>query len=190
MLSSLVALDERVFQIMHQWAIVLPDIWVAFALCGVYVVPIILVWYWFARRRETALFAALTGIFAWLGLNNLIALYASRERPIPFITLNFPEKEFLFDRPGPSFPSDHTAFMTAITLAFYFAGERRVAGVLGGVTFLTVLARIVTAQHWPGDIIVGALVGLVAVLLFGLIRRPLDQWVIAPLIKFARKLGV
>lgn len=190
MLSSLVALDERVFQIMHQWSVALPGVWVAVALGGVYLVPIVLVWYWFARRRETALFAALSGIIAWLGLNNLIGALVVRDRPIPFIELNFPEKEFLFDRPGPSFPSDHTAFMTAITLAFYFAGERRVAAGFGVITFLTVLARIVTAQHWPGDIVVGALVGVVTVLALSAIRRPLDHWVIAPLVRFARKLGV
>lgn len=190
MLSSLIALDERIFAFLHTWAAVAGPIWKGVAIGGVYVVPVVLVWYWFARRRETALLAAITGLLAWLGLNNFIASLVRRERPIPVIDLHFPSREFLFDRPGPSFPSDHAAFLVAITLVFYLAGERRLAGFLSVVTSLTVLARVVTAQHWPGDIVVGAFVGVLAVGIISVIRRYLERWVINPIVKLARRIGL
>lgn len=190
MLESLVAQDLRVFTFMHQWAAYGGAVWKWIAISGVYVIPVILLWYWFFRKRETAFFAALAGIFSWQILNNFIGAFISRDRPVPFIELHFPEKEFIFDRPGPSFPSDHTAFMVAVTVAFWLAGDRRVGSWLGVITILTVVARIVTAQHWPGDILVGAFVGLVGVGFLTLIRRPLDRFVISPFIKFVRKIGL
>jgi undecaprenyl-diphosphatase len=190
MLDKLIALDERLFLFLHSWANFLPSFWKWLAIAGVYTIPLILVWYWLARRREPALFAFLTGIFAWFGINNIIASLAERMRPTGTIELNFPAQEFLFDRPGPSFPSDHAAFMLAVTLAFYLAGERRVGHVVLILTLLTTLARVVAAQHWPGDILVGYLVGLAAVAILSTIRRPLDRWVIAPLVSVARRLGL
>ena len=189
MVDFILVLDERIFLFFNNWAHILPGIWKWLAILGVYIFPVVLVWYWLARRREPALFAFLTGLFAWFGINNILASLVLRMRPTPLIDLNFPAHEFLFDRPGPSFPSDHAAFMAAITLAFFLAGERRVGWFLIIVTFLTVLARIVTAQHWPSDILIGLLVGWVSVMILSVVRRPIDRWLIAPIISFAHRLG-
>ena len=190
MFDTLKALDERAFLFLHNWAHTVPSFWKWLAILGVYTIPIILVWYWLARRREPAFFAFLTGIFAWFGLNNIIGHFVVRMRPTPIIDLHFPAHEFLFDRPGPSFPSDHAAFMTAITISFFLAGERRVGWFLASLTFLTVLARVVTAQHWPGDILAGALVGATSVAILSVVRRPIDRWIIGPLVSMARKIGL
>lgn len=190
MLDKLIALDERVFHFFNEWANFWPTVWKWIAIGGVYLVPLVLVWFWLARRREPALFAFLTGLLAWFGLNNILGAFIMRERPIPLIDVDFPSQEFLFDRPGLSFPSDHAAFMSAVTLAFFLAGERRVASFLAVVTGLTVLARVVTAQHWPGDILVGLLVGGLSVAILSVVRRPIDRFVIAPLVMVARRIGL
>ncbi|MBI4175458.1 phosphatase PAP2 family protein [Candidatus Berkelbacteria bacterium] len=190
MVDALLAADARVFLFLHQWAAFLPAVWKWVALVGVYCFPVVLIWYWLTRRRETALFAFAAGVFAWQGLNNLASAFSLRERPLALIDLHFPDREFLFDRPGSSFPSDHTAFMAAIAIAFWRAGERSVAIFLGIITVLTALARVVTAQHWPGDILIGAVIGLLSVVLLSAVRRPLDTWVISPLVQLARKIGL
>lgn len=189
MLEQLIALDERVFSFLHGWAAAMPIVWKWLAILGVYLIPLVLVWYWLTRRREPALFAFLTGLFAWFGINNILASLIDRARPIPTIDLHFPAREFLFDRPGPSFPSDHAAFMVAVTTSFFLAGERRIGWTLALITAATTLARVVTAQHWPLDIVAGVMVGVSAVLLLALVRRSIDRWVINPIVMFARRIG-
>lgn len=190
MLATLIELDEKLFSFLHGWASFAPGFWKAIAIYGIYLIPFVLVWYWFARRRETALLAALAGILAWQGIAALVGLVWDRERPTPFIDLNFPEKEVFFERPGPSFPSDHTAFLTALTLIFWVSGERRLAVGLGILTLITMLSRVVTAQHWPLDLVGGLVTGLITVGLVVWLRRPIERYVIQPLVGFARKIGL
>lgn len=189
MLQQLIVFDERFSYGFQGLVVVLPQLWKALAIYGVYTIPFFLVWYWFFRDRLIALRAALAGIVAWFGFNNVIASLVGRERPPQIPSLNFPAHEFIFDRPGPSFPSDHAAFLTAVTVSFYLAGERKTLPYLIAVLLLTVVARIVTAQHWVGDILVGILVGAVASKLIWLLRRHIDA-VCQPLIKALQKVGL
>lgn len=188
-MQPLIALDERLSIALQGLVGTLPMVWKALAIYGVYTIPFFLVWYWFFRDRLIALRAALAGLLAWFGLNNVIASLVGRERPVQIPSLNFPAHEFLFDRPGPSFPSDHAAFLTAVTLSFWLAGERPTLPYLIGVTALTVLARIVTAQHWVGDILVGILVGSLASWIVWRFRAQIDA-ACRPLIAMLAKVGL
>lgn len=190
MLSRLIELDAQLFAFFHNWATVLPSLWKFISIYSIYIIPFFLVWFWFARRRDLALLAFFSGAFAWQGLNGLIGALVHRDRPTPFIDLNYPQTEFLFDRPGPSFPSDHTAFLVGMVVIFWLAGERRVSWFLIGLTVITVLSRVVTGQHWPGDILAGAVVGLVVGASFWMFRRPLERWATGPLVQFARRIGL
>lgn len=189
MFEQLLLLDQQIFSFLHEWVVAAPAVWKWLAILGVYTVPILLLWLWFTKRREIALYAALVGLVAWQGINALIAVLVQRDRPVPLFDLQFPDKEFLFDRPGPSFPSDHAAFLMSVTIVFWLAGEKKLATLLFVITVLTTLARVVTAQHWPGDILVGFFVGFGTVWLFKPLKPWLDQQLITPLIAFAKKLG-
>lgn len=190
MVPALVAFDERISYNIQHLVRVAPSAWKTLAIFGVYSMPIVLLWYWFARDRLTALRAAVAGIVAWFGFNTILSHFFVRERPPQLAVLHFPAHEFLFDRPGPSFPSDHAAFMTAVTLSFVLAGDRRLTPYLGALTALTLLARVVTAQHWVGDILVGILVGVVAAVLVHTVRDPLDRLLLKPLIGLVGKVGL
>lgn len=190
MIANIVALDERLSYSVQQLVQFLPSAWKWLAILGVYTIPVFLLWYWFKRDRLIALRSAVAGVVAWFGFNSVISHFIIRQRPPQLPILNFPAHEFIFDRPGPSFPSDHAAFMTAIALSFYLAGERRLAPYLGLIALLTVLARVVTAQHWVGDILVGLVIGSIAALFIKLVRVPLDRWLLKPLVKLVGKVGL
>lgn len=188
MIASLIALDERIFHFLSSWYAVAPKLWLAFAVYPIYLVPLVLLWFWFARRREIALFAFVVGAFAWIGVNTFISQFIQRPRPLDMFRLMLPDQEGIFHRPGGSFPSDHTAFLTALLIIFWWKGERQVALFLLLLTVITVLARIVSGLHWPGDILAGGLVGLMTAAGLWIVRRPIERWLIDPLVRFARRL--
>lgn len=188
MVESLIALDERIFHFLYGWSAYLKEVWLVLAIYPIYLVPIILIWFWFARRRGTALFAFLTGIFAWAGVNSIISVLIHRERPLDALGLAVSETEGIFHRPGGSFPSDHTAFLTAMVVIFWWMGERRVALLLLVLELITVISRIVTGLHWPGDILAGMVVGVVTASLIWMVRRPIERFIVEPLVSLARQL--
>ena len=190
MFDYFLSFDQPIFQFLNSWVAVSPEIWKVVAIYGVYFVPIVLIYIWFIRRqRDVALAAVLAGIFAWQILNNLVQVIAGvRARPISVVDLHFPTQEFIFDRPGPSFPSDHTAFLIAIALIFWFKGKKNIAGLVALIAVLTMLARVVTAQHWPSDILVGALVGGLAAWLFLHFDGWIQAKIITPLVGFGKKI--
>lgn len=102
--------------------------------------PAVLVLGGSVRRFQDATFAALlAGIVA-----NVVKLLVSRDRPSPGGTF--------------SWPSGHTAAMTAIAVAL--AGWRpsvTVGGWLG--TLGVALGRVMRGRHWPGDVAAGWVVG-------------------------------
>lgn len=190
MLDWLVTLDQRIFEFLNRAVAYYPAVWKSAAIYLVYLVPLILVWYWFARRRETALWAFLAGLFAWQGINKIIESLVHRTRPVSLVEINVPQKELLFHRPESSFPSDHTAFMMAIVVIFLIYGEKRLAILIGVLTFLTMLSRVVVADHWPGDVLAGMVSGLIAVGLLRVSRRPIDDYLIKPVVNVIRRTGL
>ncbi len=190
MLPSLIRADEAVFGFLHQWASFAPAVWQVIAVYGVYLIPVVLIWFWFARRRETALFAFLTGLVSWEVLARIIGSFVDRQRPEDFYHYALVKQEGLFHRPGSSFPSDHTAFMTGIGTIFLLAGQPGPAMTIFVIEFFTVLARVVVGFHWPADILAGILAGIVAALLTWWLRRPLDRFIVHPLVRLANRIGL
>lgn len=190
MFDALLTVDQPIFQVLNSWAVVLPEAWKAIAIYGVYTVPLVLLYVWLVRReRDAAFTAALAGIFAWQVINNIVgALTGDRVRPVSLIDLHFPDQEFIFDRPGPSFPSDHTAFLVAVTIIFWHKGQKNVAWFIGTITALTMLARVVTGQHWPSDIVGGALLGAFAAWVLIHFDKWIQAKIVQPFVTFAKKL--
>ena len=108
-------------------------------------------------------------------ITEIIKFFSNRQRP--FASLNI---QPLLDRNdiNMSFPSGHAAFYFALTFSislFYFAKEKNFKNKIGfwflGFAALISIARIFAGIHWPSDVIVGAIIGVVSSFL---IKKILD----------------
>lgn len=62
-------------------------------------------------------------------------------------------------------PSHHLVFMAALVATVYYY-DRKVAMLFAVLTLLTGLARVVAGIHYPSDILVGAIIGVVIVIAY------------------------
>jgi undecaprenyl-diphosphatase len=165
----------------HQW---LSTLMIGIGVYLVYLVPILLLLAWFGLSRKATLKAAITGVLAWEGLSKIIAQLVDRTRPG---LSQIGTKELVFHRPDTSFPSDHSAFLAAITLSLYLSGQKKLALITGIITILVGVARVGIGVHFPADILAGWIVGCATALLLRLIDQPLDRYIIEPLVSVARR---
>jgi undecaprenyl-diphosphatase len=112
-------------------------------------------WY----RWKIAAIAGMTA--AGLGLLCSQVITHIWQRPRPFVA--HPHDTILLVPPSsePSFPSDHAVAAFAIAFAVAFVGRRMGAAFLAGATLIAV-SRVVAGLHYPGDILGGAAIGLLA----------------------------
>ncbi len=143
------------------------------------------------ERRAAVLWTAIACLLAY-GVNLLIEQFIFEPRPF----VNHKVHLLLTHTADSSFPSDHTAWSFAVVGMLVFAflptfmsrhekGQRFAATALRKLLlFLIVacviacvigLARVFVGVHYPGDILGGAIDGLVAALLVTALRRRLSQ---------------
>ena len=126
---------------------------------------IVLVAAWFAAgwlRRQaadrrgaiTALLAAVVALAINQGISHLWF------RPRPFVSHPADVHLLVGHVRDASFPSDHAAAAFAIA-AVLLAFHRRLGLVLLAVAALLAYARVYVGDHYPGDVLAGALIGLV-----------------------------
>ncbi len=72
-------------------------------------------------------------------------------------------------------PSHHVVFMMALVASIYFY-QRGFAALLAGLTLATGVARVVAGIHYPSDILVGAILGIVIVYVYR--RLVPSRWLI------------
>lgn len=149
-----------------------PEIWVALLL---------LIWFWppltANRARRTVVYAAASAVLA-LAFNYVLTRTFGYQ-PRPFVYLPPTAMHQLLPHVADSaFPSDTTAGSFGFATAFFYARARDgwwawlLAAVIG-------VARVFVGLHWPNDIMVGALDGVVAgVVVVGGRRalEPVVQW--------------
>lgn len=116
----------------------------------------------FFNLKKKFYFFSLTTLSVLLSrglITDIIRLIYERQRP--FVSLNF--TPLISQVPIASFPSGHAVFFFAVAFAMWFFNRAWSYWFLAGA-FLMGLARVFVGVHWPSDILAGALVGLLSVL--------------------------
>jgi len=129
---------------------------------------------WFLDRPGDSFrwkIAALGGTTAAaLGLVISQAITYFWERPRPFVAHPNDTILLVTRSQEPSFPSDHAIGAFAIAFAVAFVGRRMGAFFLAGATLVAV-TRVISGVHYPGDVLGGAAIGLLAAALVMLAGR-------------------
>lgn len=110
------------------------------------------------HRYEAYCRILMAGLTAYLLAKLVASIYQpSLERP--FEVLGVQAGALFLNNPG--FPSDHTLFAAALTLAVWFETKfKRMALVLAGLTILVCIGRVVALVHTPMDVIFGVVFAL------------------------------
>ncbi|MBI5742544.1 MAG: phosphatase PAP2 family protein [Candidatus Niyogibacteria bacterium] len=122
----------------------------------------VLVWLW--RRRDAALA---------IGRDILLTVFISRgliaeairfiyKKPRPFEVLDV--HQVVNHSAGGAFPSGHAAFFFALGATIFIYDKKWGTGFLAGAALISI-ARVIGGVHWPLDIIAGAVVGILSVVL-------------------------
>jgi membrane-associated phospholipid phosphatase len=135
---------------------------------------LLLVGWWVARSsgdlvRVAAALWAPVGALVALAINQL--LVNAWQEPRPYDVLS--RISVLASRSNDySFPSDH-AVMAGAVAGGLFLVHRRLGAVALAAALLMAFARVYIGAHWPGDVVVGLLVGAAVVVGgFVAVRRP------------------
>ncbi|MFP9061012.1 phosphatase PAP2 family protein [Natrialbaceae archaeon A-chndr2] len=127
--------------------------------------------YWLVDRRRTLVVVS----YALAGLTVLITVKAVLGMPRP------PESLFLIELDGDEygFPSGHTFAAVVVYGGLLAAFDRTrslpaVVGVTGLIT-LVALSRVVLGLHYLGDVLAGAVFGVLTLVIFGRLVRSVPQ---------------
>ena len=137
-----------------------------------------LLWYFWFRdtdnsgRTRRLIISVLIGCFFALFLARILNNMIIHPRPISVSSLHFQslagvqpvEQQAMFDQN--SFPSDHATLFFSLTTGIFLLSRRAGAVALAYVGIAICLPRMYLGLHYPGDILAGAALGTVSVLLF------------------------
>jgi undecaprenyl-diphosphatase len=142
-------------------------------------------WYWpdreMPRRRETLLVMILAVALALVANRVISLLLPYRDRPMYSIGANAPTFEWHADlEHWSSFPSDNATYLFAIAASLWLI-SRRWGLPFGVFAAFAALARVFLGIHYPSDILVGALIGIVTSVVFNreIVRKRLAAPVLA-----------
>jgi undecaprenyl-diphosphatase len=132
-----------------------------FSYYAIYFAPVALGVYLLAREKDGARKAMYTAasILVSVGFATYI-LKPFFEKTRPFITLGYAP---LVNVPGFSLPSTHAALAGAFFTAAYFTvatNRRSVLSMVWVVSVLIAISRLMLGVHYPSDVIVGFVVGV------------------------------
>jgi len=133
------------------------------------------------RRRRIVLLAAIATAGS-LVVNQILIRIWSRPRPFSVqpATLLLPASL------DPSFPSDHATFAFAIAAALLLVSKR--VGIPALILAALIgLSRVFTGEHYLSDVVGGALIGTLAMLVAARARYALEP-LLAALLRLARRL--
>lgn len=114
------------------------------------------------RRRRLAVGATVAIVAAAAALVGNVVVSHIWTRPRPFVTHPGVVHLLVHHAADASFPSDHSAALAAITIALALTSAVPAAVGFGIWTILVGLARVYVGEHYPGDIVGGWIVGVLA----------------------------
>lgn len=149
---------SRISPVLNDLAIVLakyaPEIWA---------VIFLIMWFWPPlrqnRSRRAVVYAVVAGVVALV--INVVLSHLFAYRPRPFVFEPHLIHQLITHKRDTSFPSDHAAGSFGFAIGLFFAGATD--GILAlALAVAVAIARVFVGVHWPTDVMVGALVGIVA----------------------------
>jgi len=139
---------------------------------GLFAVLVLVAW-WYARYGHLA--ARCVAATVWAGVGTVVAVGVNQlivhavHRPRPFLAM--PHAEVLVAKAHDfSFPSDHAVAAGAATAGLWVAAHygprilRHLAITSSVLAVILAFARVYVGVHYPGDVVVGLLVGAAVVL--------------------------
>ena len=122
----------------------------------------VLIWLWGRRSiiRSIIFDLAVIAVLARGVFTEIIRYFYDRPRPFEVLDVY----QVIDHSAGGSLPSGHAAFFFAIAAAVFYH-DRRLGIIFGGAAVLIGVARVMGGIHYPLDIIVGALVGILSAVL-------------------------
>lgn len=191
---NLIELDENVFSWVNSLAqrnIIVDDVIKTIAVYAVYLVPIIMLFFFFWKPEEKRqkflinLFGS-SFLISLIIIAPLIGKWINRPRPFDLPGTH----ELVFHLPSYSFPSDHALFFAYVTTYLFLFGYKKWGWIALAATILISLFRVIAGLHWPGDILVGWILGVIFAYLFYLVRKPLGKYIINPIYDFLKKIKI
>lgn len=113
----------------------------------------------FIKRFKPTVLAVVSAGFGVI-ITSIIRFFVYRPRP--FIELSM--TPLVQHSAGSSFPSMHAVFFFAIATAVVLYNKKAGVWFFAG-SCLVVIARVLAGLHWPSDVLVGAVLGILLVLL-------------------------
>lgn len=131
----------------------------------VYLFPLSLLIYWLwgnekhLQQQRTLVCKTAISLIIALSISWLIGVIAPHDRPFAAqIGYNFLDHDAT-----PSFPSNHGTFVFTIALAYLFwHSNKKIGGILLGLSIAIAWSRIYLGVHWPIDMVGGFIVGLLS----------------------------
>lgn len=130
--------------------------YLAYILIAGFLTFIVLSRYSKPEKLQIFLIAGISTIIARFGVTELIRFFY--HRPRPFSVLDNVRQ--LLANGEWSFPSGHAAFFFALSTVVYLHNKKWGIGFFAA-TILMAVSRVIAGIHYPSDIVVGAIIGIV-----------------------------
>lgn len=120
---------------------------------------VLLLW---KKNRIMVLSAAISVFLSRLVIAEIVKIIVQRARP--YMVLETANKIINENADFKSMPSGHAAIFFALAMAIYFY-NKKLGIFLFASAILISLARIFCGVHWPSDILVGAIIGIISAII-------------------------
>jgi undecaprenyl-diphosphatase len=142
-------------------------VWLIYVLAAAAAIPVLT----HLRQRRAALVRVVASLGLAFAVGLAVAALSTEVRPFQ----THPVHQLIPHAAGASLPSDHATAAFAVAFAVGAFLSRRWGVALSLIATIIGFARVWTGVHYPGDILVGALIAAAAVATIGVVGRAYDR---------------